>query len=232
MPAPAIAPFLPLIGTGVSVIGNMLGGIFGNKSRKKEAKRSRTHDINMWDKTNAYNHPSQQMARLRDAGLNPNLVYGGSSGGTAGTANALPGAKDPKINDITMGENPMMQYVGIKNTQAQTDNLRTQNGLYTAEKNLKEVQALTEMSKNKDFIQSAEYKKTLIQKTLQDIVKSISETNNLKKDGQMKDYQLERAKTGILPGDDYKKVILDILMDTLFNVQNGGFVQPLTPRKL
>jgi hypothetical protein len=29
-----------------------------------------------WNRVNAYNHPTQQMARLREAGLNPNLVYG------------------------------------------------------------------------------------------------------------------------------------------------------------
>ena len=29
-----------------------------------------------WRMQNEYNHPSAQMARLREAGLNPNLVYG------------------------------------------------------------------------------------------------------------------------------------------------------------
>lgn len=30
----------------------------------------------MWHATNEYNHPKNQMARFREAGLNPNLIYG------------------------------------------------------------------------------------------------------------------------------------------------------------
>ncbi len=220
MPA-AIAPFLPLIGSGVTAIGNALGNFFGNKSRRRESQRSRAHDINMWDKTNAYNHPSAQMERLRAAGLNPNLVYGGSSGGTAGTANALPGAKDPKINDISMGENPMMQYVSMKNTQAQTDNLRTQNGVLVAEKNLKDVQAVTEAGKQGDLKVSAQYKKKLIEKALQDILKSQQDTENARLESIYKGYENERAKKGQLRGDDYKKVLLDKGLKLYEDVKNG-----------
>ncbi len=221
MPAPAIAPFLPLIGSGVSAIGNLVGGLFGNKSRKTESDRSRAHDINMWDKTNAYNHPTAQMQRLRSAGLNPNLVYGGSSGGTAGTANALPGAKDAKINDISMGENPMMQYVSLKNTQAQTDNLRTQNGVLVAEKNLKDVQAVTEADKQGDLKVSAQYKKKLIEKALQDILKSQQDTENARLESIYKGYENERASKGQLRGDDYKKVLLDKGLNLYEDVKNG-----------
>lgn len=221
MPAPAIAPFLPLIGTGVSALGTAIGGLFGNRSRKREASRSRAHDINMWDKTNAYNHPSAQMERLRSAGLNPNLVYGGSSGGTAGTANALPGAKDAKINDITMGENPMMQYVSMKNTQAQTDNLRTQNGVLVAEKNLKDVQAVTEADKQGDLKVSAQYKTKLIEKALQDILKSQQDTEQSRLENIYKGYENERASKGQLRGDDYKKVLLDKGLNLYEDVKNG-----------
>lgn len=49
-------------------------------------RKSRRFQEKMFDKTNKYNSPVEQMKRLRAAGLNPNLVYGGSSGGTAGTA--------------------------------------------------------------------------------------------------------------------------------------------------
>lgn len=33
----------------------------------------------MWNRSNEYNNPSSQMARLKAAGLNPNLVYGSGS---------------------------------------------------------------------------------------------------------------------------------------------------------
>lgn len=39
---------------------------------------------------NEYNKPVNQMARLREAGLNPNLVYGGNSGSVAGNLSTAP----------------------------------------------------------------------------------------------------------------------------------------------
>ncbi|AXL15640.1 DNA pilot protein [Microviridae sp.] len=222
MPAPLA---VPLITAGAGLLGNIFGTLGGNASRKKEANRARAHDINMWDRTNAYNHPSQQIERLKAAGLNPNLVYGGSSGQTAGTANSLPGAKAADIRDIQPG-NEIMQYVNLKNTEAQTDNLKTQNGVLTADKILKTAQADTELSKQTDLSASAEYKKAQIQKTLKDILKTASETEkldaetgNIRKEGKYKDFELERASRGQLRGDDYKKVILDTLL-SIFHRQN------------
>ena len=40
------------------------------------ANRNRRWALQDRDYENAYNHPKQQMQRLREAGLNPNLVYG------------------------------------------------------------------------------------------------------------------------------------------------------------
>ena len=51
----------------------------------------------MWNKQNAYNNPEAQMGRLKDAGLNPNLVYG--SGSVAGnTSSQLPKYQAPKLD--------------------------------------------------------------------------------------------------------------------------------------
>ena len=51
-----------------------------NKQAQKYAKEAymweRNASVNDWHRDNAYNHPEQQMARLRQAGLNPHLVYG------------------------------------------------------------------------------------------------------------------------------------------------------------
>ncbi|AXQ65955.1 MAG: DNA pilot protein [Microviridae sp.] len=167
-----------------SSFANLAGNIAGNKARKRESERTRAHDLNMWDKTNAYNHPSAQMERLRASGLNPNLVYGGSSGGTAGTANALPGAKDPKINDLQLGENPMMQYVTMKNTEAQTENVRSQQNLNEANTILTTNKAATELqnaiNKGQDLVNNKQALENL--KTVRDgyIQDNIFKTNKAK----------------------------------------------------
>lgn len=217
MPAPIA---IPLIAAGASLLGNAIGTFGGNKRRRRENNRARAHDIDMWDRTNAYNDPSQQMKRLQQAGLNPNLVYGGSSGQTAGTANSLPGAKSPDVQDIQPG-NEMMQYVNLKNTEAQTNNLRTQNGVLTAEKNLKTVQAITEAAKTSDLNVSAEYKSNLINKVLADIKKVNTDTRTGELENQYKRFENERAKNGQLRGDDYKKVLLDKSLQMYQELKQG-----------
>lgn len=49
------------------------------KWQKKAADYKYQQDLNMWNLVNAYNDPSAQMKRLLNAGLNPNLVYGGGN---------------------------------------------------------------------------------------------------------------------------------------------------------
>lgn len=66
---------------------NLIGSILGNQARKREATAAREHDLKMWLQQNKYNDPSNQMARLKKAGLNPNLIYGkGAAAGNVATA--------------------------------------------------------------------------------------------------------------------------------------------------
>lgn len=83
-----------LIGLG----GSLFGGLFGSKSSSAKAQLTATretneqnykiwqeqkqHEIDMWNMQNAYNTPEQQVARLREAGLNPYLsLQNGSATG-------------------------------------------------------------------------------------------------------------------------------------------------------
>lgn len=58
----------------------------------------RQHDANLefWNMENQYNRPSAQMQRLRDAGLNPNLVAGGA--GSVGQAGSISTPEQVKYN--------------------------------------------------------------------------------------------------------------------------------------
>ena len=58
----------------------------------------------MWEKNNEYNDPTQQMARLKNAGINPHLAY--SQGGVTNTssspassnASSMPEGRAPQID--------------------------------------------------------------------------------------------------------------------------------------
>lgn len=74
----------------VSVVGSLVSGYMNNQSIKKtnQANVDMQNDVNqqnvdnqwkMWNATNQYNSPLEQMKRYKAAGLNPNLIYGQSN---------------------------------------------------------------------------------------------------------------------------------------------------------
>lgn len=94
------------------------------------AKYGYSQELEQWNRANAYNTPESQMARLKAAGLNPNLVYGNGSA----TGNTTP-ASSPRYSAPTVQyqyRNPlnvvsmlsMYQDMALKN--AQIDNVKAQ----------------------------------------------------------------------------------------------------------
>ena len=73
------------------VLGTVGSAVLGNylqkRSNKKLAQYSFNKNVEMWKMQNQYNAPKQQMLRLQEAGLNPNLMYGK---GTVGNATTMP----------------------------------------------------------------------------------------------------------------------------------------------
>lgn len=84
----------PLMGGIASAAGSLLDNIFAGSRIKKQLKANKElaqyqFDLNrqQWQAENEYNSPKAQMQRLKEAGLNPNLVYGnGSVSGNTTTA--------------------------------------------------------------------------------------------------------------------------------------------------
>lgn len=64
------------------------GGLLGDISGKSQQDDANAMAMKSWQIANDYNHPIQQMERLKLAGLNPNLVYG--SGSVAGNTTSAP----------------------------------------------------------------------------------------------------------------------------------------------
>lgn len=75
-----------LIAGGGQLVGNVVGAITGNNQQKK----ARQWQEKMWHMQNEYNTPTQQMQRLKDAGLNPHLVYGNGANVQAGPVGSPP----------------------------------------------------------------------------------------------------------------------------------------------
>jgi len=79
---------------GIQTAGNFINSIFGNKQRQKMADLQYQRSIKDRDNEREYMSPKQQMARFKEAGLNPHLIYGQ---GTQASAGAQPSYQAPDI---------------------------------------------------------------------------------------------------------------------------------------
>lgn len=84
----------------------------------------------MMNRMNDYNSPAAQMARLKTAGLNPNMIYG-SGGAAAGNQSSIPKYNAPTLqynmNPIANIPEMIGMYQNFQMKQAQINNLKAQN---------------------------------------------------------------------------------------------------------
>jgi hypothetical protein len=90
-------------------------------------------NVDLYHDAQNYNAPVNQMSRLKQAGLNPHLVYG--SGSVAGNLSAPPPqVKAPRV-DTNAAVNAYAQAAQVQNMFAQNENLSAQNSLIKSQKN-------------------------------------------------------------------------------------------------
>lgn len=96
-----------------------IGSLFGSRSAERRAfqrqkdlmayssqlqdeiiRKQNEYNLDSWMKQNEYNSPVNQMARLKAAGLNSNLVYGGD-GSVAGNAEGIQSGSGVSLNSNT-----------------------------------------------------------------------------------------------------------------------------------
>lgn len=65
-----------LLGSAIPGVGPYLSGQETNEANQSIADKTNAANAALWREQSAYNTPTMQMTRLRDAGLNPNLAYG------------------------------------------------------------------------------------------------------------------------------------------------------------
>lgn len=113
-----------LISGGAGIISGLFGSIGQNiainkqiKAQQEENEKNRTYNFNLaqlqnkwnleqWNRENEYNSPAQQMARLKAAGLNPDMMYqSGTSGLTAASSPSMTaGAPSSPVDMSALGQ--------------------------------------------------------------------------------------------------------------------------------
>lgn len=119
--------------TAIGAASNIFGGLYNafqqNQTNKENIRFAREQQAEV----NEYNHPVNVMRRLREAGLNPNLVYNGGAASTPMSAAAPASSKAPKFN-MDMSQ-PLMQYAQLQQTLRQTALMAQQEKLASTQVN-------------------------------------------------------------------------------------------------
>lgn len=245
-------PILTTLGTGAAIakgggllsglgkVGGLLSGVgnlFGigrgrrqNKMNRKNMKYQFELDKKMWEYQNAYNTPERQMQRLREAGLNPHLMYGQ---GTTGNASGAPQTKQlPAYAETPVDTAPfisgLQQMAQIKNIQAQTKKQNIENDIALGTKanvirqakldNIRTEQETNKLIQDiKNSKVDVKYKNVAVRELEQKIKNLVVnyEWDMVKKDLEL--LKRDRGNKGIIQGD------------TLGNVLNMLEIDPSTP---
>lgn len=187
-------------GIGMGLVSGLFG-IGANRKRAREAQKQREWSESMWEKQNAYNTPANQMQRLRDAGLNPALMYG--QGTTGNAEKALP-YQQPQIENLGPA---------IAQSTAAGAQISLTNALASKTRAEKaNIEAGTILTREQSEKVIAERLNIDAQKA-----KTIQETTNLTKEADILEFTKEikrlekiRAQKGTLKGDTIGN-LLDIL---------------------
>lgn len=104
-----------------------------NKKQRKwmeeQYTKQRSDALADWQKQNEYNSPAANMARLKAAGLNPNLVYGdGANSPSVNIRSSDTGSWHPQAPtaDLSPAVDSFFRSYDLEQKKAQTDNLKAQ----------------------------------------------------------------------------------------------------------
>lgn len=144
---PIVTP--ALIAAGASVLGQganaLAQGSMNKKTREwntEQYKIQKDDNVAFWNMQNSYNSPQAQMARLQEAGLNPNLVYGNGATAMSSKAPDTPTAMPykPQAPQVDL-PNVVDNYFNVQTKQQMLDNLKKQGDNLAIEGALKASQA-------------------------------------------------------------------------------------------
>lgn len=195
----------------LGLLGSVGASIISNRGAKRRQQQADQQNIKFWQMQNAYNTPKQQMQRLKDAGLNPALIYGtsantGVAGSVAPSRPAPYNVKDPTPSALQSAM--ITSQVRLQNSQANKNNAETLRiqGITPSEVKIKQ-EKLAQEAINTSILSETQKAKvtTAVQKMLQ-------EQQNTKNIKSRTEYEIRLRKMGISPTGSTGVNILKALM--------------------
>lgn len=125
-----VSTFIGLALEVASIGANLWMNYSNNRRNDERAEEAYQRSVAMWNKQTDYNSPANQIARLKQAGLNPNLLYGSpqntaSSAPEKKPASGSPGRVDPlsAMNALMLGKQMQSIDSQIKVQDAEARNI-------------------------------------------------------------------------------------------------------------
>lgn len=212
-----------IIGAAGAIGSSLLGTSSSNRNNERLANLEFGNNVKMWNMQNEYNTPMAQMQRLRDAGLNPNMMYGN---GTAATGNATSSPQYHKPTNQPLGFQdailPILSaHADMQMKRAQTNNLDKQNAVI-------EAQAVTEAARAINMTQNtaesaARTARSRFDLGMAEVLKQNSmdvafqNLANMRKDMEVKNASIASTYEGM----KYEPIRRDIGRETLKNMSQS-----------
>lgn len=182
-----------------------------NEFNAREAEKQRQAQANAQAQQERYNSEQSQVSRLKQAGLNPALLYGGatSSGGigSMGSASASPSSYTPTGQQLDL-VGAISSAADIDLKRAQIDNLNTNT-----------------QSQGEDVVSKSVQNKYVDSKSNVELLQMLQNLENLKKQGALSDKDLEwydKIKSSAL--DQIKSQIDNWTSQSELNKANADYV--------
>ena len=117
-----------VLNTGINAMAQSNLNKKTQKWNEKIMAQQRQQSLADWTMQNEYNSPQAQMARLKSAGLNPNLIYGKVDNSSQAVRSTDVKSWQPTAPRIDLNPGQIMSsYFDTKMKVAQTNNLEVQN---------------------------------------------------------------------------------------------------------
>lgn len=186
----------------------ILSGYMNYLYNRSLASQQNEYNLEMWKMTNEYNSPQAQMQRFKDAGLNPNLIYGQGNNGNASSA---PQMVVPNAPDISKGMQEIAKAFNIENLRTTIANRKkaeeeAKQEKYRALDMRDEREALTRMGDLYNYdMNTGRYEYIPSRVVVGDYSKSMGENSTL--NGRFNRMMAENAyRTYLLP---YRSALLE-----------------------
>jgi hypothetical protein len=162
-----------LISGGAALAGgaiNYFANRENNQSNREMQEMANQHNIDLWRMQTEYNTPANQLTRLRQAGLNPNLLYGNPTN-TAGSPPEIKASRNERYALDPMA----MANVMLMSKQIQ--NLDADNEVKQAEARSINASAISQEQENEKFEEKFQLFKNKEQVSI-DLMKSSQALND------------------------------------------------------